>query len=202
MSEEEPVKIRGEFTPDPTVCNFNINRPILEDADLTVSFLSAADAEGSPLAAAIFGIEGVGRLSIKGSTMSITKDSDDAWPKLASQMIPMVKALFEAGGPYVSAAKLEELDRVPPEEDMARIIQDLLDVQVNPYLASHGGFVKLHRVDGRDVHVEMGGGCQGCSASRQTMKHGVERAIREAIPQVREVIDATDHSAGANPYYK
>jgi Fe-S cluster biogenesis protein NfuA len=78
----------------------------------------------------------------------------------------------------------------------------LLDSQINPFLASHGGFVKLHRVEGRDVHVEMGGGCQGCAASQQTMKHGIERAIREAIPQVGEVIDSTDHAAGANPYYK
>ncbi len=202
MSEDEPVKIRGEFTPDPSVCNFSINRPILDDAELTVSFFSPVDAEGSPLAEALFAIEGIGRVSLKGSTLSLTKEGDEAWPKLASQMIPVIKALFEAGGPYISEAKLEELKQVPPEEDMARTIQDLLDSQINPVLASHGGFVKLHRVEGCDVHVEMGGGCQGCAASRQTMKHGIERAIREAIPQVREVIDATDHAAGANPYYK
>ena len=52
-----------------------------------------------------------------------------------------------------------------------------------------------------DVYVEMGGGCQGCAASKATMKNGIEKTIREALPKVREVIDITDHSAGENPYY-
>ena len=65
----------------------------------------------------------------------------------------------------------------------------------------YGGFVRLDRVEDRDVFLEMGGGCQGCSASRVTLREGIEQAIRQACPQVREVVDITDHDAGENPYY-
>jgi Fe/S biogenesis protein NfuA len=47
----------------------------------------------------------------------------------------------------------------------------------------------------------MGGGCQGCGAADVTLKAGIERLIKEEIPEVAEVLDATDHSQGANPYY-
>ena len=72
---------------------------------------------------------------------------------------------------------------------------------VNPVIASHGGFISLVGVKGRKIYVEMGGGCQGCSASRMTLKAGVERMICEEIPEVEEVIDETDHAGGANPYF-
>jgi Fe-S cluster biogenesis protein NfuA len=77
----------------------------------------------------------------------------------------------------------------------------VLESSINPALASHGGWVKLNRIEGQDVYVEMGGGCQGCASSRSTMKFGIERAIKEVAPNVRNVIDVTDHEAGTNPYY-
>ena len=57
------------------------------------------------------------------------------------------------------------------------------------------------KVEERDVFLEMGGGCQGCAASQATLRHGIESAIRRVVPQVREVIDVTDHESGENPYY-
>jgi Fe-S cluster biogenesis protein NfuA len=200
MSEEE-VKIRGEFTPDPTVCNFTVNREILTD-ESTVVFRDAASAAGSRLVEPVFGIEGVESVSIKGSTLSVTKNTEDPWPKLATQLIPILKAVFGEEGALINPKQLEEISKMPPAEVVSELITELLDRQINPALNSHGGFAKLHKVEDRDVYIEMGGGCQGCAASRQTMKHGIERAIREAIPQVREVVDMTDHDSGSNPYYR
>jgi Fe/S biogenesis protein NfuA len=80
-------------------------------------------------------------------------------------------------------------------------VRQLLDGQINPALAMHGGFAALDRVEGEVVHVTMGGGCQGCAVSAMTLREGIARAIREAIPEVAEVIDTTDHSMGENPYY-
>ena len=65
----------------------------------------------------------------------------------------------------------------------------------------HGGFAQLDRVEGDKVFVTMGGGCQGCAVSAMTLREGIARAITEAIPEVSEVIDVTDHSLGENPYY-
>ena len=81
-------------------------------------------------------------------------------------------------------------------------VQQLLDLSINPALAAHGGFASLVKVeDDSIVHVLMGGGCQGCSMSALTLAEGIKTSILDAIPEVTEVIDATDHSAGENPFY-
>ena len=85
---------------------------------------------------------------------------------------------------------------------VAEKVQQLLDQSVNPSLASHGGFATLVGVDeGNVVYLTMGGGCQGCAMSAMTLREGIDRSIRESIPEVVDVIDATDHTAGENPFY-
>jgi Fe/S biogenesis protein NfuA len=85
--------------------------------------------------------------------------------------------------------------------DVAERVQQLLDQQINPSLAAHGGFAELKGVDDDKVYVTMGGGCQGCAVSAMTLRDGIARSIKEAIPEVAEVIDTTDHAAGENPFY-
>ena len=80
-------------------------------------------------------------------------------------------------------------------------VRQLLDGQINPALAMHGGFAALDRVEDDVVYVTMGGGCQGCAVSAMTLREGIARSIKEAIPEVSEVIDSTDHALGENPYY-
>lgn len=80
-------------------------------------------------------------------------------------------------------------------------VRQLLDGQINPALAMHGGFAALERVEDDVVYVTMGGGCQGCAVSAMTLREGITRSIKEAIPEVQEVVDTTDHAMGANPYY-
>jgi Fe/S biogenesis protein NfuA len=84
---------------------------------------------------------------------------------------------------------------------IAEKVQTLLAEQVNPALAAHGGFAQLVGVDDTKVFITMGGGCQGCAVSAMTLRDGIERSIRENIPEVTEVIDSTDHDAGQTPYY-
>lgn len=84
---------------------------------------------------------------------------------------------------------------------VAEQVQQLLDEQINPALAAHGGFAELKGVEDDKVYVTMGGGCQGCAVSAMTLRDGISRAIKEAIPEVTEVIDTTDHASGENPYY-
>ena len=84
---------------------------------------------------------------------------------------------------------------------LAHKVQLILDEQVNPSIASHGGQINLVEVKGTEVFMEMTGGCQGCAASRMTLRQGVERMIREHVPEVTEIHDVTDHDAGENPYF-
>lgn len=84
---------------------------------------------------------------------------------------------------------------------MRHKLQALLDEKVNPMVSSHGGSIELVDYVNRTAYIKMSGGCQGCSSSAATLKQGVERAILEAYPRVRQVVDLTDHNAGENPYY-
>ncbi len=86
-------------------------------------------------------------------------------------------------------------------DDLKTRVQELIDSMINPAVAGHGGFVDLLDVKDNKVYITMGGGCQGCGAADITLKAGIERLIKEEIPEVEEVLDTTDHASGSNPYY-
>ena len=88
----------------------------------------------------------------------------------------------------------------PPQGQIAERVREVLEVQVNPAIAAHGGMISLVNVEETDIFVEMSGGCQGCALSTATLRQGVERMLREAIPELTGVHDITDHSSGENPY--
>ena len=85
--------------------------------------------------------------------------------------------------------------------DLAENVKTVLNTAVNPALESHGGYAELLGVEDTKVYVTMGGGCQGCAASAMTLKDGIRTMLIESLPEITEVIDATDHSAGENPFY-
>jgi Fe/S biogenesis protein NfuA len=81
-------------------------------------------------------------------------------------------------------------------------VQDVLDHQVNPGIASHGGYVDLIEVREGTAYIQLGGGCQGCAQVDVTLGQGIRVAILAAVPEVHAVVDTTDHAAGTNPYYE
>jgi Fe/S biogenesis protein NfuA len=87
------------------------------------------------------------------------------------------------------------------DDPVAQRVQDVLDTMINPGVAGHGGSVALRGVEDGKAVIEFGGGCQGCGAADVTLKHGVDRMIREQVPEIVAIVDATDHAAGENPYY-
>ncbi len=87
------------------------------------------------------------------------------------------------------------------EGELPQKVQAVLDQAINPALASHGGYASLAGVDGSKVYVTMGGGCQGCAASALTLQEGIKTMLMDALPEITEVLDATDHTAGENPFY-
>jgi Fe/S biogenesis protein NfuA len=86
-------------------------------------------------------------------------------------------------------------------DPLAQRVQDVLDQHINPGVAGHGGSVALSKVEGDTAYITMGGGCQGCASSQLTLKMGVEKMIKENVPEIKTIVDATDHSAGETPYY-
>ncbi len=91
---------------------------------------------------------------------------------------------------------------VRDDETSARV-EAIVAAEVNPMLAAHGGFVTYAGHDGEGTaYFTMGGGCHGCSMSRQTMLEGVQTMVAAQVPAITRVRDLTDHSTGENPYYR
>jgi len=87
------------------------------------------------------------------------------------------------------------------EGTVAERVEIVLARQINPAIASHGGRAELVSVDDAGVvSLRLSGGCQGCGMAAQTLRNGIETALRQAIPEITEIVDVTDHAAGTNPY--
>ena len=87
------------------------------------------------------------------------------------------------------------------DDPLAQRVQKVLDERIAPSLAGHGGWVELLEVDGDAAVIQFGGGCQGCGMSQVTLKEGIESAILQEVPEIKRVLDNTDHESGASPYY-
>ena len=86
--------------------------------------------------------------------------------------------------------------------DLSEKVAWLLEAEINPGLASHGGRVELDQITPKnEVVLRFGGGCHGCGMVDVTLKEGIEKTFKEHYPEITAVIDATDHSSGENPYY-
>jgi Fe/S biogenesis protein NfuA len=81
-------------------------------------------------------------------------------------------------------------------------VMQVLDHQVNPAIAAHGGSAELVAVEDSTAYVRLGGGCVGCGMATVTLSQGIEVAILENVPEIESVVDVTDHASGTNPYYE
>jgi NFU1 iron-sulfur cluster scaffold homolog, mitochondrial len=161
---------------------------------------SEAEARGFPLAEKLFEIEGVSKVELIGHLLVVTKSRDGEWGEIGEQVGAVLAAYF-VSGLALTAEQVEEqmmlVGRSPREK-----IQYLIDHQINPGVAAHAGFVELIDVRDETVYVRLGGGCQGCGAADFTLRQGIESIIRRGVPEIRQIIDITDHAEGANPYYR
>lgn len=197
MSDDtKQIHIKAEPSIDPQVCKFIVDCPIFPDGSFNCA--RSDMAEGSPLLEALFAIEGIAQVMVSGNTLTIAKSVPDPWPTLGQRIGAVIREKIQSGGRLIDPDVKQKL---PSEEKIREIVEDLFEKQINPMISSHGGRVELAGVEGTRVYVRLGGGCQGCASANVTLRHGIEKAIRDVLPEVTEVVDATDHKAGANPFY-
>lgn len=116
-------------------------------------------------------------------------------PKLEGSTIDFVIRLQESGFKFDNPNSMWS-------ETRAQKVQEVIDQRINPSIAAHGGYVTLLDVRDDIAYISFGGGCQGCGMVDVTLKQGVQVMIKEAVPELRDVLDTTDHAAGTNPYYQ
>lgn len=193
------IHIRARMEKDYQTILFMLDRPILKGYSAYFDDEDEADAR-SPLAAALFTIEGVQTVLFHHANVTLTFADlyNEPWEDRAREAGNMIRGFLEEDRPVMDTSYW---DAMPSEEEIASRIQSVIDSQINPGIASHSGVITLNRVTGNTVYITMGGGCQGCAASSVTLRQGVHYAFRSEVPMVGAILDETDHAAGTNPYY-
>lgn len=193
MSESN-IAIRGEPI-TAAKCKFVVDRAVYPGRSFYFSRREQAD--GSPLASALFAIDGVSNVLLAHNVITVSKTGAAEWPVIGKQIGAAIRAHLASGQPAVT----DELrNALPPTEVIRSRVEEVLKTDIVPMVASHGGSVRLLDVQENTVILQMGGGCQGCGSATAFLKQGIDAAIRAAIPEVGDIVDATDHAAGMNPY--
>jgi len=192
---QQDIAIRGEPITD-AMCRFTVDRPVYPGK--AFFFANAEQAEGSAFAERIFAIEGVKSVLVSDSQVTVHKTGMAEWPVIGKQIGDAIRGFLGSGETVVDE---EVLQNLPSADTIREGVQRVIDQEINPSVAGHGGVVRLIDVVDNVVYIQMGGGCQGCGQANVTLKYGIETAIRAAVAGVGEILDVTDHASGRNPYY-
>ncbi|WP_293677805.1 NifU family protein [uncultured Phenylobacterium sp.] len=188
--------IQTEATPNPEVLKFLPGKPVLGEG--TRDFRSAQEANASPLAAELFGLEGVTRVFYGPDFLTVGKNPTEEWAFLKAPILAAIMDHYTSGRPLFADAADSEAgghDEGVYEGDTAQIvaeIKDLLDTRIRPAVAQDGGDILFNRFDVATgvVWLNMRGACSGCPSSSATLKAGVENMLKHYVPEVTAVEQA------------
>ncbi len=181
-------------------------RSYLDQDESEFSALRIGITGGTPLAPD-FELTLVGPDDIRESEQSVDVGDltivmeEGSLSRLEGATVDFVQRINESGF-EVSLAETNKTAGPVLEGPLAERVKSVLDAEINPAIASHGGTITLVGVEDTEIYLEMGGGCQGCAMSRMTLRQGVERMVRQAVPEVTVIHDVTDHSSGENPFFE
>lgn len=196
-TDDGAILVKAEVAQSGDECRFLANRAIL--AGFSWWYPEASAAEDSPLVAALFALEGVASVLVDDTTLTITRSGEGDWRPLAEQVGEVMRAQLTSD---VAPVGPSVIDALPDPDDVEACAQAVIETVINPGVAAHSGHIRLLEVRGNSVTIEMGGGCQGCSAADVTLKQGIHEAFRDAMPGIGGIYDDTDHAAGLNPFFK
>ncbi len=178
--------IQTEQTPNPATLKFLPGVIVLEEG--VADFATVDEAEASPLAKALFTIEGVTGVFFGSDFISVTKAADKEWFLLKPSILGTIMEHFTAGRPVMVEAKSD--DEVVSDElddEIVSQIKELIDTRVRPAVAMDGGDIVFRGFENGVVYLSMHGACQGCPSSTATLKIGIENMLKHYIPEVVEV---------------
>ena len=158
--------IQTEATANPARIRFLPGRAVLPSG--TAQFAAAEGADGSPLARALFELDGVSGVALDPTSITLAKADGTEWAELMPAALVAIMDHFTAGKPVVDDG-FETSPESGLDSDDGKAIQRLLDEHINPQVASHGGHIDLVDVRGDTAYIRMGGGCVGCGMANVTL---------------------------------
>jgi Fe-S cluster biogenesis protein NfuA len=180
--------IQTEATPNPATLKFLPGHVVLPDG--TVEIRDAQSAGVSPLARALFSVDGVSGVMFGHDFVAVTK-SDGDWAHLKPAVLGAIMEHYLSGAPLLenaASAQTEDEEFYDPKDaETVEAIKELLDTRVRPAVAGDGGDIAFRGFKDGVVYLAMKGACSGCPSSTATLKHGVQNLLRHFLPDVREV---------------
>ena len=192
------IGVRSEGTPNPEALIFFLEKgkPVLGDEFKSIQFTDKYACASSPLAQALFKIQGVSSVLLAAKHVTINKQPEMSWNLMRPNVELVISQYFETGMPPVRESALERVSAAAQQEhtELETKIRGLLDERVRPFVQQDGGdleFVSFDESSGF-VTVKMQGACQGCPKSAVTLKMGIERMLKHYVPEISGVINLTD----------
>ncbi|MCC6918181.1 MAG: NifU family protein [Alphaproteobacteria bacterium] len=190
--------IQTESTPNPATLKFLPNRDVAGEGAL-YDFPDATSAARSPLARALFEVEGVTRVFFGADFVAVTK-ADGEWKHLKPPILGAIMEHFQSGQPLMgegAAAAAEDEDgpigvTSEEDEDVVEQIVEIIETRVRPAVAQDGGDIIFRGFDSESgtVYLKMRGACSGCPSSTATLKGGIEKMLKHYVPEVNTVVSA------------
>ncbi len=183
--------IETEATPNPATLKFLPGRPVMPEGTLDIR--DAAAAGKSPLAQALFTIEGVTGVFYGADFISVTKAEAEDWAHLKPAILGAIMEHVMSGAPLLESASEDHAAAADDEfydaddEETVDTIKDLIETRVRPAVAGDGGDITFKGYKGGTVYLSMRGACAGCPSSTATLKQGIENLLKHFVPSVHAV---------------
>ena len=186
--------IQTEVTPNPASLKYLPGRMVMTSG--TAHFITAAEAQVSPLARAIFALDGVDGVFLGADFITVTKKESEDWSHLSPFVLGTIMDHFMkgfpvidevgAGSPNEPVTMAENYD--PMDEKIVTQIKELIETRVRPAVAQDGGDIVFHGFQKGVVTLHMQGSCAGCPSSTATLKMGIENMLKHYVPEVVSVV--------------
>lgn len=177
--------VRFEQTPNPQTLKFTVGHSI---STQSAEFKSARDTVRSPLAKKIFGFPWCGGVFIGSDFITVTKQDWVDWDVLAEPLAGLIAEHIERSEPVLIAEAQTTEDTISNDTPVVREIKKILNEEIRPAVALDGGDIVFHKYEQNVVYLFMQGACSGCPSSTFTLKEGIEARLRNAIPEIKEVV--------------
>ncbi|XP_042518585.1 nifU-like protein 4, mitochondrial [Macadamia integrifolia] len=193
--QKRSMFIQTQTTPNPSSLMFYPGKPVMEVG--SADFPNARSAMNSPLAKALYGIDGITRVFFGSDFITVTKSDDVSWDLLKPEIFAAIMDFYTSGEPlFLDSSVAASMDNVIHEDDSETVamIKELLETRIRPAVQDDGGDIEYRGYDPETgvVKLRMQGACSGCPSSSVTLKSGIENMLMHYVPEVKGVEQELD----------
>jgi len=182
-----PVYVSLEFTPNPNTLKYSVNRTLVPRSAVNVVRMEDA-VQKSPLAVKLLNVPGIAGVMLGRDFVTVTKTEDGDWDVVHKSASTLIEEHLTQDLPVLTEAALGAAEGSGVSNEIEKKIMEILDQEIRPAVAMDGGDIVFDRYEAGVVYLQMQGSCAGCPSSTATLKMGVETRLKEAIPDVIEVV--------------